>query len=444
MDTPVSTAPALPTGTVPASPSPSHDASKSVMVEAPFNDAFSHMDGFATAEKMESGPVPPSPGAKAAKDKSEKPSADAEKPLDESGKPDEQLDQKPDEKPTEDPLKKKESVDPKKEIPVEKMAPKQLRELYANTKNQLKQAEEKLADLTKKLADPSSKLGEEEKKNYETSLAEAKKKIEELEGEVKFTSFEKSADYKEKYEKPYTQAWSKGRQVIAQFKVKGEDGNPRQATQQDFDMLMKLRINDPEAAAEKLDEMFGPKASTVAPYLQRVDEALDNIALAREEWKTNGAAREKAREDESKAGFEKIKSEVGGIWKESVETPAKKYPHWSQPIDGDDKGNELLKNGYEFASKAFQVLDVTGKDITPEQRSEIVKRHAAVFNKAAWFDRVAYLEAQHRKTIKSLEAKLAEFEKSVPGSGAGRGSGSAAPAGESWEAALEKASTKRG
>ncbi|HUD75875.1 MAG TPA: hypothetical protein VMQ76_12455, partial [Terracidiphilus sp.] len=136
-----------------------------------------------------------------------------------------------------------------------------------------------------------------------------------------------------------------------------------------------------------------------------------------------------------------VSGEVSNLWKEHVVGAIEKYSHWSKPVDGDEKGNALLEKGYALADKAFSDFNVMNPKLDKAQRAELVKAHAAVRNKAAWFDRLAYQHSQTKAQVKALEAKLAEFEASVPKGGDGK-RGEQAPA-DTMEAAMDAAFGRR-
>jgi hypothetical protein len=52
--------------------------------------------------------------------------------------------------------------------------------------------------------------------------------------------------------------------------------------------------------------------------------------------------------------------------------------------------------------------------LTPEQRQEIIERHAAVRNRAAAFGRLRYQNEQLAKQVKDLEDRLKAYQSSTP------------------------------
>jgi hypothetical protein len=232
-----------------------------------------------------------------------------------------------------------------------------------------------------------------------------------------------------------------GQGMMAQMKITDENGASRKATAEDWNNLMRMRQSDPDAAAEKMSEMFGNRAGLISPYMQRVDEALQNIIEARTDWQKTATERTGQRADQVKKHQEMVSKEVADLWKTHVETPIQKYPQYFAPVDGDEKGNELLAKGYEYVNEAFKSFDVMNPKLTQEQRADMVRRHAVVRNKAAAFDRLAHRSSLLAKELKDTKAKLAEFESTVPAGSAGKRG--AQPAEDSMEAAMDRAFGRR-
>jgi hypothetical protein len=138
---------------------------------------------------------------------------------------------------------------------------------------------------------------------------------------------------------------------------------------------------------------------------------------ALEDFKKNGAQRKAAETEKFQFQQKQLVTEATELWKKSVSEPYERLPKYFKPVEGDAKGNELLQKGFEQATKAFKVMQVFDPSLTPEQRQEAIKGHAVVFNKAAAFDRLAYLNGQNEKRIKELSEQLKQYEDSTPTGG---------------------------
>lgn len=298
-----------------------------------------------------------------------------------------------------------------------------LRANYDKVKSDLAAMEKRYKELEEKLSKPQE---DPEKKELQSKLAsydklmEAKeKKLAELDSELKFTKYERSQEYKDKYETPWVEAYTDGRNRVTQLKIKEPDvldaagdvvtpGKVRQGTEADFDTLMGI-VNDDDAA-EFAVKLFGNKASIVLTQREKVRDLNGARIKAIEDYRKQGSEREKQLYDLSK----KQKDEFVSNWQKENAAAAEKYPQWFKPEEGDDKGNALLEKGFQQADKAFGGTE----SMSPE---EAVKLLSAVRNKAAGFDRAVYKLTQAKARIAELEEKLKAFEGSEPGDGEGGG-----------------------
>jgi len=311
-----------------------------------------------------------------------------------------------------------------------------LRQLKDQAESKLKIAEARIKEL--EAANTAPKEHPEFKKVSET-LAQREKRLTELEDEVRYSNYERSGEYKEKYETPFVDAYGAGRRKVESFKlVDPTTGAERMGTAQDFDSFM--RITDDNDAAEKAAELFGNKAPMVMYHREQVQSLNAARTKAVEEFRKNGGEREKARSE----ARTRQQQELAKLWESeaqsAVENP--KYAPWFKAPVGDEVGAELLAKGFEFADEAFGKAS-KGPDGKPVARSpqEMAKMHAAVRNKAAAFDYQIHRNQVLTRQLREMKKKLASFEASVPGPGNGRGSKPAGPMG-TW-AAVEADLTRR-
>lgn len=397
-----------------------------------FGDAFAELEKIGREEEHQGD----KPAATPEKPAAEKPDAKPkETARDETGKFTKQPD-KPAEKAKSDEAPKDEEIAP------EKMAPKQLREAYGKLNKQLRElkAEQAKAKTTPPADDP-------EKKTLQERLEAREKEYAALQDEIRFTAYERSAEYKEKYEKPFLTAWQAGQERASKLKVV-EEKNPetqevlqpaRAGTQEDFDTLM--RILDDDEAATYAAKLFGPKAPMLLFHRERVQEANQSRRNALEEFKKTGSEREKQFNEQRTKQAQAVRTMFEAAKNSGIE----KYPQYFKPDEADPKTKELLEKGFRLADRAFGAPDEPGeKPLTPEQRIQL---QAAVRNSYGAFQRVAYDLRKQSALVKELRAKLDEYEESDPNKGgeAGKGGGGktsesaaqAALAAESPEAAFD-------
>lgn len=297
-----------------------------------------------------------------------------------------------------------------------------LRANYDKVKADLAAMEKRYAELESKSKLPQDfperKELQDKLASYEKLIEAKEKKLGELDNELKFTRYERSQEYKDKYETPWVDAYTDARNRVAQLKIREADvtdpatgeivtpGKVRQGSEADFDTLMGIANDDD--AAEYASKLFGNKASVVLMQREKIRD-LNNARLkAIEDYRKQGSEREKQLSETTK----KQRDDFVANWQKENTTAAEKYPQWFKPEEGDEKGNALLEKGFQLADKAFGGTENMAPD-------EAVRVLSAVRNKAAGFDRLAYKLSTAMARITELETKLKEFETSVPGEGEG-------------------------
>lgn len=268
-------------------------------------------------------------------------------------------------------------------------------------------AESEIAEL-KKLV-PNEAARKQEIAELEQLRARAK----ELEDEIRYVNYEKSPEFKEKYDEPYKKSWSKAMHELAEISIEDPDtGQTRQFTANE---MLKL-VNMPLAEARKVaDELYGSLANDVMTHRKEIKNLFEARATALEEARTKGAEREQKTLEQVKAANETITKQITETYTKANESITKdeKYGAYFTPIEGDQDGNQRLAKGFELVDRAFQENPMDPR-LTPEQRESIVKRHAAVRNRAAAFGRLVFQNQQAKTRIAELEAELAQFKGSEP------------------------------
>ncbi len=259
----------------------------------------------------------------------------------------------------------------------------------------------------------------------------------ELENELKFANYERSQEYKDKYQTPFINAYEQGKKLIAAFNFKEPDqvdpadgtilepGKSRKATEADWDKLMGL--TDEDAANLFITEHFGHNAARITVMRDKILDLHGQMRAAVEDFRKQGTERETKFQET----LTKQRQEINGHWHAANEHAAKKYPEIFAPDPADAKGNTLLEAGYRLADLAFGVLDPgEAAKLPPAIQSklvngqlpptELVNLHSAIRNRAAAFDRDQFRIGQYKTRIKELEDKLAGYEESEPQRGQAR------------------------
>ncbi len=401
MDLPTSEAASIPASAPapapsPSTPPPAQGLPKSDSV--PLNNAFADLDKMMGEPEPTPKPKGPQP--------QKKPAPEAKSKVD---RPEETEDPPETEKAEEIPGDK-----PGKPVP----AP-ELRKAYTElkAKHAALQAEHEKIKTAKPPEDP-------EKKGLAEKYEFANKRLKEIEDELRLSAYERSQEFKEKWQQPFIDAYQFGRERTAQFRVQDAEGNVRQATPEDFDYIM--RITDDESAAQVADQMFGgAKAAVILNMRNEVHRLMHLRGKALEEAQKLGGEREKIRTESEK----KQKAVLSETWNRLNSEAAEKYPDWFKEKEGDDKGNELLRKGYELVDKAF----LNSTDIPP---NELVGLHSAIRNRAAAFGRLAHTNRTLTARVSELEKELESYKDSEPKGADG------APKGQEddalgWESRLE-------
>ena len=238
-------------------------------------------------------------------------------------------------------------------------------------------------------------------------LAEANKRLEQYENDLRLTKYDRSAEYRDKYERPYkdaiARAYREVKELIA-FEPNAEDPeNPKERTanQQDFDEVYGLPLGQATRLAK---QRFGDAAMIVLQHRQKIRELMESAYQAVEEYKGKGAEAEKftkAQEAQREQGMVSMFSAARGMH-------AKRNPALFAEKEGDTEGNSLLTKGRQFADMVF-----AGNDgLTPQQ---VVMRDARAYNWLSAFPRVSSALEKAKAEIAELKSTLESIKGSAPG-----------------------------
>lgn len=253
----------------------------------------------------------------------------------------------------------------------------------------------------------------------------------ELEDAIRFANYERSPEYKEKWEKPFIDSYQSGRSKTSALKIaelKNEMGEvirqSRPATAADFDAIMAAPTD--EHAISMIEELFGTgaRAQIVTLAREKVLERNEARESALKEFQKTGSEREKQMHETTA----KVQKEVGSLWQDNIKS--ERVPDQWKPyilpkgLDGEGKpldadGDAALERGYAFFDKATGE-DARNPNLTPEQRKDIIARAASVRHRAAAFGRLTKWVKQRDTRIAELEKELEQYQKTEPGQGEGQ------------------------
>lgn len=261
-----------------------------------------------------------------------------------------------------------------------------------------------------------------------------------LQEDLRFTAYERSPEFKDKFETPFNEAYAHGRSKVAALKVTDPGtGEPRPGKPEDFDAIMSL---PEDQALEMIDSLFGSgsRGQIVTLARERVLEKFGARKAALEEAGKNLGEREK----QTNEFYTALNGEVSKLWEKhtKAETIPEKHRKHLTPAEGDDVEKQKLEQGYQQVDRTAKE-NARDPNLTPEQREGIIGRAAAMRNRAAAYPLLVHRITAKDARIAELEAELKSFKDSEPGAGdgdsaAGDDTGPAAGTMDSVMANLEK------
>lgn len=223
------------------------------------------------------------------------------------------------------------------------------------------------------------------------------------ETELRYLDYTKSQEFKDKFEKPYQDAFSDAVEEVRELRVTNADGQSRPATEADFQRILAA---DHQEVRELANGMFGEYANDVLALRRKLIDMNRNANREAKRYREGAAEREKARavkQQEEREGLEKL-------WKSKVAEVGERYKQFFGEVDGDDEYNESLRDGYKRVDSA------NSPDLPLEEK---VTRLAVVRHKAAAFGAQVLLNKRLQARVTELEEALKEYEKSIPAGGKG-------------------------
>jgi uncharacterized phage infection (PIP) family protein YhgE len=278
---------------------------------------------------------------------------------------------------------------------------KDLKRVYEETKAAKKQLESKLSEATKRIEE-LQRSNPDEVKAVAEKLAKAEARRDELEQKMRYMDYRESREFKEKYEAPITEAWNRAILDLNETVVTLEDGTTRKASVDDLVQIGNMPL---QQAAKVAREMFGDAAEDILAHRRTIRELTIQQDKALTKAKQEALERRKTEEVENRQRAEKYQT----VWKQESEALAAKYPKWMKPVEGDEEGNKILNSGYEDVDRFFN-----DSSLAPEER---VKLHAKIRMRAANHDRMALRLKRMAGKLQELKTKLSEYESSAPPTG---------------------------
>ncbi len=236
-------------------------------------------------------------------------------------------------------------------------------------------------------------------------LQAANQRIEQYEHDLRLTKYERSGEYRDKYEKP-------------------DNPKERAATQSDFDEVYSLPLGQ---ATKLAKQKFGDASGIVLQHLEKIRDHMESAFAAVEQYKNQGSEQEKM----TQAQAAQREAGMAQMFTQATQSYAKKFSEMVSPRDGDTEGNDLLTKGQQFASFVF----AGNENLNPV---DVVRRDARAYSWLSAYPRLA-------RDVKSLKTQLSEAQKTIEslkssGPGKPKPSSETAPSpAKTWESAFDEA-----
>jgi hypothetical protein len=371
------------------------------------------------ASVVERGPTPETPKKGSAKERmfSElRKKVRSEGPPPEPAKPESAPETKlaPEPKPEDRPAPEPEStLAPEGKAPADKKEKANPWKLLDEYKSRAANLEKELSEARKGIADPK------EREAMSQQLKTSQDRLKELESEIRHVNYSKSQEFQDKYVKPYEQAWKRSMDNLKELTfMDPQSEEERPISPQDMLQLINMPLRQAREVAVKL---FGDFANDVMSHRNEIRRLFEDQSNALEEARKNGELREEALKKQVQEWNSKATKEVDELWTKANQEISgnEKFVKFFKPVEGDDDGNSRLVKGYEMVDKAFSGKDPKDPRLTPEQRTELVRLHAAVRHRAAGFGRLAFFYEKAMSELASTKAELDKYRKSEPGAAGG-------------------------
>jgi hypothetical protein len=191
-------------------------------------------------------------------------------------------------------------------------------------------------------------------------------------------------------------------------------------------------------ARQTAKELFGENADDVLKHRDKIKDLFDAQQSALSEARKAGEQRDKVSSEMSRRAQEEMSRFITENW-DKANSEAKEDPHHGKnfvPVEGDEEINQRLAKGYELVDRAFSE-NPANPNLKSEERSAIIRRHAAVRNRAAAYGRLVLERNRLEGKVSDLTKELEQFKSSAPAiAGSSAGSESTAMP-SAWNSVIE-------
>lgn len=310
----------------------------------------------------------------------------------------------------------KEEVDEVDGIPVPRFKKDgEFRSWGLNGYKKAKQLETELAARDAKLRELEGRIPKNPKEAEElrTKIADAEKRMVEKEREIQFLNYERSQEYKDKYELPYQKAvnlaYSEVKELLVsepdpQAQLDADGKRPtreRSATNADFEQVYQLPLGP---ASKLAKEKFGDSAPIVLSHRSKIKELARGATEALDSWKKNSEAREKQELETASTQAQQIEKDWQDINSRMSQDPRGKEL-WGEDLNDKELTAELQK-GFQFADQRFS------QDYEKMPVREKMILDAMIRHRVAGFYMQRALVKRYKTEVDALKKEVADLRDS--------------------------------
>jgi hypothetical protein len=281
---------------------------------------------------------------------------------------------------------------------------------------------------TKRVQELEQKISAYESKGLDTTalteqLTAREKALQAAQSELAAIRYEKSDDYKKKYDQPFSEAADYAKQVIENLNViEGDEERP--AKWNDFAAIWNLPPGRAEMEAQK---QFGPAAAVVLRHLDKLRDLDHARKQALKDHEAGAVERDKA----TRASEAQRAERVNSAWKMAEKDLLERNPDHFGEKPGDDDRNALWKESLSLVDQAY-----VGRGKLNE--SELIVLDANVRLQAAAYPVLVREIAHLKHQMDQYKIRLGEKEASRPGAGKGKAAEGQSPAPKDWKTEMKE------
>ena len=202
---------------------------------------------------------------------------------------------------------------------------------------------------------------------------------------------------------------------LSELQIEDGTGGKRAVAPEDLLTLVQMPLGQ---AREMADANFGVFADDVMAHRKEIKNLFAKQQERLTEMKAKGAERDKELAQQAQAVNGQVSKVVKETWEKvnSEVLADPKIGQYFKPKEGNIEWNNRLAKGTELVAKAFNEPPDDPR-LSPEERASIIKRHAAVWNRAASWGALRHENETLQSQIASLQKELESYKGAQPSAG---------------------------